>query len=79
MLLEPEGVEVGAIGAAIDVSGIVERLLGGDPLEICIADRLPEGVQLESIAVAPGAAAVRLQADGLVLDSASLEQKGTCG
>ncbi|MBM7831158.1 hypothetical protein JOE59_001863 [Agromyces cerinus] len=79
VLLEPEGVEVGAVGASIDVSGVIERLLGGDPLEICIADRLPEGVQLESIAVAPGAAAIRLQADGLVLDSASLEQKGTCG
>ena len=79
VLLEPEAVEVGAVGAAIDVSGIVERLLGGDPVEICIADRLPEGVQLESIAVAPGAAAVRLRADGLVLDAASLEQKGSCG
>ncbi|MFC9561483.1 DUF2993 domain-containing protein [Agromyces sp. NPDC056965] len=79
VLLEPEAVEVGAVGASIDVSGIVERLLGGDPLEVCIADRLPAGVQLESIAVTPGAAAVRLQADGLVLDSASLEQKGTCG
>lgn len=79
VLLEPEGVEVGAVGASIDVSGIVERLLGGDPLEICIADRLPEGVELESIAVAPGAAAIRLQADGVVLDATSLEQKGTCG
>ncbi|SIO18792.1 LmeA family phospholipid-binding protein [Agromyces cerinus] len=79
VLLEPEGVEVGAVGASIDVSGVIERLLGGDPLEICIADRLPEGVQLESIAVTSGAAAVRLQADGLVLDSASLEQKGSCG
>lgn len=79
VLLEPEAVEVGAVGASIDVSGIVEQLLGGDPLEVCIADRLPQGVQLESIAVTPGAAAVRLQADGLVLDSASLEQKGTCG
>ena len=79
VLLEPDGVEVGAVGAAIDVSGIVDRLLGGDPLEICIADRLPDGVQLESIAVTPGAAAIRLQADGLVLDAASLEQTGSCG
>ena len=78
VLLEPEGVEVGAVGASIDVSGIVDRLLGGDPLEVCIADRLPEGVQLDSIAVTPGAAAVRLQADGLVLDAASLAQTGTC-
>lgn len=79
VLLEPESVEVGAVGASIDVSGIIERLLGGDPLEVCIADRLPEGIELQSIAVAPGAAAIRLQADGLVLDSVSLEQKGTCG
>ncbi|KRC58492.1 hypothetical protein ASE14_18075 [Agromyces sp. Root81] len=79
VLLEPAGVEVGAVGASIDVSGVVERLLGGNPLEVCIADRLPQGVQLDSVAVSPDAAVVRLDADGIVLDSASLQQTGTCG
>ncbi|WP_022893156.1 LmeA family phospholipid-binding protein [Agromyces subbeticus] len=79
VLLQPAGVEVGAGGATVDVSGVIDRLMGGDPLAVCIADRLPQGVQLDSIAVTPGAATVRLTARGLTLDASSLEQTGSCG
>jgi hypothetical protein len=78
VLLEPVGVEVGAGGGALDVSGIIERLLGDDPVEVCVADRLPEGMEVESIAVAPGTARIDLAAQGLTLDPASLQQTGTC-
>ncbi|PWC03127.1 DUF2993 domain-containing protein [Agromyces badenianii] len=78
VLLEPAGVEVAAGGASIDVSGVIDRLLGGEPLAVCVADRLPEGVQLDSISVTPGTAVVGLDADGLTLDAASLEQTGSC-
>ena len=78
VLLEPVGVEVGAGGGALDVSDIIERLLGDDPVEVCVADRLPEGMEVESIAVAPGTARIDLAAQGLTLDTASLQQTGTC-
>jgi DUF2993 family protein len=78
VLLEPVGVEVNAGGNTLDVSGIIERLVGSDPVEICVADRLPAGVEVESIAVAPGAARIDLAAQGLTLDTASLQQTGTC-
>ena len=78
VLLEPVGVEVGAGGGSIDVSGIVDRLLGEGPVEVCVADRLPEGVEVESIAVEPGSARLDLTAQGLTLDAATLQQTGTC-
>lgn len=78
VLLEPVGVEVGAGGGSLDVSGIVDRLLGEGPVEVCVADRLPEGVEVESIAVTPGSARVDLTAQGLTLDAATLQQTGTC-
>ncbi|WP_157008500.1 DUF2993 domain-containing protein [Agromyces laixinhei] len=78
VLLEPSGVEVTAGGASLDVSGLLDRLVGGTPIELCVADRLPAGVLLESVSVTPGTAVVELHGDGLVLDSASLQQRGTC-
>lgn len=78
VLLEPVGVEVTAGGSSLDVSGLVERLLGTDPVPVCVADRLPEGVEVASIAVASGIARVDLAAQAITLDEASLQQRGTC-
>ena len=38
VLLEPVGVDVAAGGGSIDVSGIVDRLLGDDPIPVCVAE-----------------------------------------
>ena len=78
VLLQPVGVEVGAGGGSLDVSGIVERLLGDDPVPVCVADRLPEGVEVQQITVEPSGATVVLEANGLRLDEASLATTGTC-
>lgn len=78
VLLEPVGVEVNAGGSSLDVSGIIDRLLGSEPVAICVADRLPAGVEVESIAVAPGIVRVGLAAQAITLDTASLQQTGTC-
>ncbi|MDQ0895516.1 LmeA family phospholipid-binding protein [Agromyces ramosus] len=78
VLLEPVGVEVDAGGGSLDASSIIDRLLGSDPVAICVADRLPQGVEVESIAVAPGNVRVGLAAQGITLDTASLQQTGTC-
>ena len=78
VLLQPVGVEVGAGGGSFDVSDIVERLLGDDPIPVCVADRLPEGVEVQQITVEPSGATVVLEANGLRLDEASLATTGTC-
>ncbi|WP_308799725.1 LmeA family phospholipid-binding protein [Agromyces silvae] len=78
VLLRPVGAEVTAGGFALDVSGVVDAVLGRGPVEICVADRLPAGVQVEGIDVSQGEAVVRLGGTGLVLDQAHLTQTGTC-
>jgi LmeA-like phospholipid-binding len=78
VLLEPVGVDVEAGGGSIDVSGIVDRLLGDDPIPVCVAEHLPAGVEVQQLTVEPTGAAVALQADGLRLDEASLATLGSC-
>jgi hypothetical protein len=78
VLLEPIGVEVGAGGGAIDVSGLVDRLLGDEPVPVCVAGYLPEGVEVQQITVEPGSATVTLGATGLSFDEQSLSTLGSC-
>jgi len=79
VLLQPEGADVGAGGDAVDVSGLVNRLLGEDPLTVCVAEYLPEGVDVHDLAITPDAVTVELRAQELMLDEASLARTGTCG
>ncbi|MBT2498314.1 DUF2993 domain-containing protein [Agromyces sp. ISL-38] len=78
VLLEPVDVTVGAGGAAIDVSDLIARLVGDDPLDVCVAQYLPEGVEVSSITITPGTAHVELDAQRIMIDRASLEQTGSC-
>ncbi|MGX5696568.1 LmeA family phospholipid-binding protein [Agromyces soli] len=78
VLLTPVDVAVGALGGSLDVSGLVSRLLGDEPVEICTAKYLPEGVRLEGIRVEPGEATVHLGAEQLVLDESTFAAKGSC-
>lgn len=79
VFLEPTGVEVGAGGGAIDVSGLADRILGDDPIPVCVAEYLPVGVDVQQIAVEPGSATVTLGATGISLDEQSLATRGSCG
>ncbi|WP_448003951.1 LmeA family phospholipid-binding protein [Agromyces bauzanensis] len=78
VLLLPEGVEITSGAGVVDVSVVVGRLLGDDPLAICVAQYLPEGVEVHDLAIAPGTATVELRAKGLMLDEASLARTGSC-
>lgn len=78
VLLQPENVQVDAGGGGIDVSGLADRLLGDDPISVCVAQYLPEGVMVNGIEIAAGTASVRLEAQGIMLDEASLARTGSC-
>lgn len=78
VLLTPIGADIQAGGSTIDASGLVDRLVGGEPLPICVADRLPEGVEVTGIDVSPDGATVRLEATGLPLVEDTLATTGTC-
>jgi hypothetical protein len=78
VLLRPVGAEVTAGGLALDLSGVVDTILGGGPVEICVADRLPAGVRVEGVDVTDAEVDVRLVGTGLVLDRANLTAAGVC-
>jgi len=78
VLLEPVGVDIAAGGGSIDVTGVVDRLLGDDPIPVCVAEHMPAGVEVQQLTVEPTGASVALEADGLRLDEASLATLGSC-
>lgn len=78
VLLTPVDVSVGALGGSIDVSGLVERLLGQEPIAVCVAQYLPDGLRAERIQVEPGTATAWLGAERFTLDGASLSATGSC-
>lgn len=78
VLLQPESVQVDAGGGGIDVSGLADRVVGDDPIAVCVAQYLPSGVMVNGIDIAGGMATVRLEAQGIMLDEASLATTGSC-
>ncbi|WP_353827406.1 LmeA family phospholipid-binding protein [Agromyces sp. SYSU T0242] len=78
VLLRPVSADVRAGAGTIDASALVDRILGGDPLPICVADRLPEGIELADLLVEPERVTVRLEASGLPLAEETLQTTGAC-
>ncbi|AWB85890.1 DUF2993 domain-containing protein [Mycetocola zhujimingii] len=85
--LSPNGTDVFATPVAasvttdvgsLDVSGLIERILGAQPVRICVADRLPVGVTITSIDVTPERATLNLRASDFTLNGESLRARGTC-
>jgi hypothetical protein len=85
--LSPEGTDVLATPVAanvtsdvgsLDVSGVIDRILGAQPVRICVADRLPVGVRISGIDVTPEAATLALTARDFTLNGESLRTRGTC-
>jgi len=78
VLLRPAGVEVAAAGGSVDVSGLVDRLLGGEPYPVCVAEYLPEGVEVNDVTVAPGELSVGIEASDVAYSVDTLETRGSC-
>jgi hypothetical protein len=79
VVLDSVGVDVSAAGGTVDLTGLAERIIGNDPIEICVAERLPEGVEVTAIDVTDGSVRVDAHAADLRLDEESLAATGTCG
>ncbi|WP_168209080.1 LmeA family phospholipid-binding protein [Agromyces intestinalis] len=79
VLLTPVGVELGAGGVSIDAGDLVSRLLGGDPVVVCVADRLPEGVKVTNVDVTPERVRVEVAAADLPMQREALSRTGVCG
>jgi hypothetical protein len=62
----------------VNLARLLEALTARGPFPVCAAQYLPNGVQVENIAVTPTEATVQLTASGFVLDQRFLNSKGSC-
>lgn len=79
VLLRAQGVDVSALGGSFDASDLVDRLLDGSPVPVCVAEHLPAGVEVNDVTVTPGEVSVGVEASDVVFDESSLETTGSCG
>lgn len=76
--LAPVRAEVTSDLGSLNLDSVIDNLLGGEPVSVCVASRLPEHVSVDDIAVSPGSAVITLHAVKLPLDSAALSTTGSC-
>ncbi|UGS27980.1 DUF2993 domain-containing protein [Microbacterium resistens] len=70
------GVTLDAAQLAGRFGGLADGLTA--PQRICIADQIPAGLHLVSLAVTDGQLVAGLRADGAITSDASLQRNGTC-
>lgn len=79
VLLTPTKATVTTGFGSLDLGGLVERILGEEPLPICVAQYLPAGVDLTAVNVTPQRARITLHAPSLRLTEEALTTLGSCG
>ncbi len=78
LVLTPQGAEVTTGIGTLDVSGIVQRIVAERPITICVAQYLPDGVELTGVNVTPDRARITLESSTLMLTQESLTTLGSC-
>jgi Uncharacterized protein conserved in bacteria len=76
--LAPGDVKVTALSTSVDLTSLAERILGDKPLPLCVAQYLPQGVDVAGIDVSKGIAEARVEASGIVLDQKTFDSRGSC-
>jgi hypothetical protein len=79
VLLTPTKAKVTTGIGSLNLSGLVQRILGQEPIPVCVAQYLPVGVDLTGVDVTPQRARITLHAPGLQLTEAALTTLGFCG
>ena len=78
VLATPVAATVTSDVGSLDVSGVIDRILGAQPVRICLADRLPVGVTVSGIGLTPETATLSLTARDFTLNGESLRKRGSC-
>lgn len=79
LVFTPDSAEVTTDLGTIDLQTVLDRVVGTDPVTICVANYLPEGAQLTGLEVTPDAAKLTLGLSDVVLSGDLLRSRGTCG
>ena len=76
----PTGATVTTGLGTLDASSLVQRVLGQTPISVCVAQYLPNGLEVTGVSVTPEHARVTVAANNsLKLNSESLSTVGSCG
>lgn len=78
VLLTPVDAEVDAGSLNVDTKPIIDRILGGDPVRLCVADRLPSALTLSGVTVTPKQLSLTARGTELPLSGSGLSTLGTC-
>jgi hypothetical protein len=78
VLVTPQGAEVTSAVGDLDLSGLVNRVVGSEPVRICLAEKLPVGVSISAIEVRNGEATLSFAASDFTLSGGSLRSTGEC-
>jgi hypothetical protein len=78
LVLTPTGAEVTAGSGGLDVSRLMDLVLGGEPISVCVADYLPQGVTLSDVETTPERVTITLESSTLTLTEQSLTTLGSC-
>lgn len=78
IVFSPTSAKVTTDAGALDVSGIVKLILSKKPITVCVAQYVPEGVDLTGVNVTRERARLTLASNTLMLSKQSLTTLGSC-
>ncbi|WP_130179416.1 DUF2993 domain-containing protein [Cryobacterium sp. SO1] len=78
LVLTPADAQVTSGAGSFDVSGLVDLVLGTEPISLCVAKYLPRGVTLSDVQTTPERARIKLESSTLTLTEQSLTTLGSC-
>jgi hypothetical protein len=78
LVLTPTDARVTSGAGSLDVSRLVDLVLGDEPISVCIAGYLPQGVTLNDVQTTPERARITLESSTLTLTERSLTTLGAC-
>ncbi|TFB48699.1 DUF2993 domain-containing protein [Cryobacterium tagatosivorans] len=78
LLFTPTDAELTTGAGSVDLTSALPLILGQKPLAICVAEFLPQGVELTGVNVTPERARIKLESSTLMLTRQSLTTLGSC-
>jgi hypothetical protein len=78
VVLTPTDARITTGIGSLNVSGLVQQVLGQEPIRVCVAQYLPAGVDLTGVDVTPQRARITLHAPSLTLTKEGLTTLGSC-
>ncbi|WP_166981251.1 LmeA family phospholipid-binding protein [Paramicrobacterium fandaimingii] len=76
--LTPVDVRVATDVGNLDLTAFVNNLLGNEPVTVCVASSLPEGISVDDIDVTPEELTLTLSATDMPRNGPDLDSRGSC-